>query len=131
VAVFVIAAADHGPYRWKGVGAAAAAAVLRAVLEMPFLTLLATVPGLKRRLYLNCYVAPFVATLLVHSFIRSLLPQIMDLISGKEWGLLLLDEVHVVPARMFRQASGPRAYHFNCCLTSQTLSNKQTTDKLR
>jgi DNA excision repair protein ERCC-3 len=29
----------------------------------------------------------------------------MDLISGKEWGLLLLDEVHVVPARMFRQAS--------------------------
>lgn len=27
----------------------------------------------------------------------------MDLISGREWGLLLLDEVHVVPARMFRQ----------------------------
>lgn len=30
----------------------------------------------------------------------------MALIGGREWGLLLLDEVHVVPARMFRQVRG-------------------------
>jgi hypothetical protein len=41
----------------------------------------------------------------------------MDLISGKEWGLLLLDEVHVVPARMFRQASDMLfEYNYHCLL---------------
>ena len=29
--------------------------------------------------------------------------QVMDEISSREWGLLLLDEVHVVPAQMFRK----------------------------
>jgi DNA excision repair protein ERCC-3 len=29
----------------------------------------------------------------------------MRLLSSREWGLLVLDEVHVVPARMFRQVS--------------------------
>ena len=29
--------------------------------------------------------------------------QVMEAIAGREWGLLLLDEVHVVPAQMFRK----------------------------
>ena len=29
--------------------------------------------------------------------------KVMDMISSREWGLLLLDEVHVVPANMFRK----------------------------
>ncbi|WIA23544.1 hypothetical protein OEZ85_000275 [Tetradesmus obliquus] len=43
---------------------------------------------------------------------------IMDLISGKEWGLLLLDEVHVVPARMFRQVIGIVKAHCKLGLTA-------------
>jgi hypothetical protein len=29
--------------------------------------------------------------------------QVMEAIRSREWGLLLLDEVHVVPAAMFRK----------------------------
>ncbi len=29
--------------------------------------------------------------------------KVMELISSREWGLILLDEVHVVPAQMFRK----------------------------
>ena len=29
--------------------------------------------------------------------------KVMEAIAGREWGLLLLDEVHVVPAQMFRK----------------------------
>lgn len=38
-----------------------------------------------------------------------MLVQVMDEIASREWGLLLLDEVHVVPAQMFRkvQCTGP------------------------
>jgi DNA excision repair protein ERCC-3 len=31
--------------------------------------------------------------------------KVMADIAGREWGLLLLDEVHVVPAQMFRKVS--------------------------
>ena len=31
--------------------------------------------------------------------------KVMDFIGSREWGLLLLDEVHVVPANMFRKVS--------------------------
>lgn len=31
--------------------------------------------------------------------------KVMDAISSREWGLLLLDEVHVVPANMFRKVN--------------------------
>jgi hypothetical protein len=31
----------------------------------------------------------------------------MEEIASREWGLLLLDEVHVVPAQMFRKARPP------------------------
>ena len=33
--------------------------------------------------------------------------RVMDEISSREWGLLLLDEVHVVPAQMFRKVRWP------------------------
>ena len=29
--------------------------------------------------------------------------QVMEEIAGREWGLLIMDEVHVVPAQMFRK----------------------------
>lgn len=35
--------------------------------------------------------------------LMSLLWQIMEAITRQEWGLLLMDEVHVVPAQMFRK----------------------------
>ena len=28
---------------------------------------------------------------------------LMEVITGREWGLILLDEVHVVPAQVFRK----------------------------
>lgn len=31
--------------------------------------------------------------------------RVMDAIASREWGLLLLDEVHVVPANMFRKVA--------------------------
>ena len=31
--------------------------------------------------------------------------QVMNEIKKREWGLLLMDEVHVVPAQMFRKVS--------------------------
>ena len=31
--------------------------------------------------------------------------RVMDQIRSREWGLLLMDEVHVVPAQMFRKVS--------------------------
>ena len=39
--------------------------------------------------------------------------QVMEAIAGREWGLLLLDEVHVVPAQMFRKVQLP-AYVWHC-----------------
>ena len=38
---------------------------------------------------------------------------IMDAIKAREWGLLLLDEVHVVPAQMFRKVIG--IVKVGCC----------------
>lgn len=35
------------------------------------------------------------------------MPQVMNEIKKREWGLLLMDEVHVVPAQMFRKVSAP------------------------
>jgi hypothetical protein len=32
--------------------------------------------------------------------------QVMDAICSREWGLMLMDEVHVVPAKMFRRVVG-------------------------
>ena len=37
--------------------------------------------------------------------------KVMEEIASREWGLLLLDEVHVVPAQMFRKV---RKFSFAC-----------------
>jgi len=44
--------------------------------------------------------------------------EIMDQITGREWGLLLMDEVHVVPAKMFRRVVGSVKAHCRLGLTA-------------
>lgn len=44
--------------------------------------------------------------------------KIMDLIQSTEWGLLLLDEVHVVPAMMFRKVISLVTHHCKLGLTA-------------
>nr|CCA24040.1 unknown putative [Albugo laibachii Nc14] len=44
--------------------------------------------------------------------------EVMQLIQGREWGSLLLDEVHVVPAKMFRKVIGSIACHCKLGLTA-------------
>lgn len=44
--------------------------------------------------------------------------QIMDQITAREWGLLLMDEVHVVPAKMFRRVIGSVKAHCRLGLTA-------------
>ena len=42
----------------------------------------------------------------------------MRAIRGREWGLLLMDEVHVVPAKMFRRVIGSVKAHCRLGLTA-------------
>lgn len=44
--------------------------------------------------------------------------EIMDVITSREWGLLLMDEVHVVPAKMFRKVVGSVKAHCRLGLTA-------------
>jgi len=44
--------------------------------------------------------------------------QVMDAIRGREWGLMLMDEVHVVPAKMFRRVVGSVKAHCRIGLTA-------------
>jgi len=44
--------------------------------------------------------------------------QVMNIITGREWGLLLMDEVHVVPAKMFRRVVGSVKAHCRLGLTA-------------
>jgi DNA excision repair protein ERCC-3 len=44
--------------------------------------------------------------------------EIMDTIQSREWGLLLMDEVHVVPAKMFRRVIGSVKAHCRLGLTA-------------
>jgi DNA excision repair protein ERCC-3 len=44
--------------------------------------------------------------------------RVMDQIQGREWGLLLMDEVHVVPAKMFRRVIGSVKAHCRLGLTA-------------
>jgi DNA excision repair protein ERCC-3 len=44
--------------------------------------------------------------------------EVMDIITGREWGLLLMDEVHVVPAKMFRSVVGSVKAHCRLGLTA-------------
>ncbi len=47
--------------------------------------------------------------------------QMMDWITSKEWGLMLLDEVHVVPAKMFRKVGESIRAHCKLGLTATLL----------
>jgi DNA excision repair protein ERCC-3 len=44
--------------------------------------------------------------------------KMMDFLTGREWGFLLLDEVHVVPANMFRRVITTIAAHAKLGLTA-------------
>jgi DNA excision repair protein ERCC-3 len=44
--------------------------------------------------------------------------KVMEAIAGREWGLLILDEVHVVPAAMFRRVVGIVKAHCKLGLTA-------------
>ncbi|KAK5293324.1 P-loop containing nucleoside triphosphate hydrolase protein [Cryomyces antarcticus] len=46
---------------------------------------------------------------------------VMDFIMSKEWGLMILDEVHVVPAEMFRKVTEKVATHSKLGLTATLL----------
>ena len=43
---------------------------------------------------------------------------VMEAIQGREWGLMLMDEVHVVPAKMFRRVVGSVKAHCRLGLTA-------------
>jgi DNA excision repair protein ERCC-3 len=47
--------------------------------------------------------------------------KMMDFITGREWGLMLLDEVHVVPANIFRKVSSHIKSHSKLGLTATLL----------
>lgn len=44
--------------------------------------------------------------------------EVMDKIAAREWGLMLMDEVHVVPAKMFRKVVGSVKAHCRLGLTA-------------
>merc|ERR1712238_437308 len=44
--------------------------------------------------------------------------QVMDAIASRDWGLMLMDEVHVVPAKMFRRVVGSVKAHCRLGLTA-------------
>ena len=46
--------------------------------------------------------------------------KMMDFLRNTEWGLLMLDEVHVVPANMFRKVLTTIAAHSKLGLTGNT-----------
>ena len=45
----------------------------------------------------------------------------MDFLTGREWGFILLDEVHVVPAAMFRRVVTTIKAHSKLGLTGKLL----------
>ncbi|KAI5365091.1 Putative helicase XPB/Ssl2, Helicase superfamily 1/2, ATP-binding domain-containing protein [Septoria linicola] len=47
--------------------------------------------------------------------------KVMDFITGREWGLMVLDEVHVVPAEMFRRVTERIKTHSKLGLTATLL----------
>lgn len=53
--------------------------------------------------------------------------KMMDFLTSREWGFLLLDEVHVVPANMFRQVVTTIKAHTKLGLTgSSRISSART-----
>ena len=47
--------------------------------------------------------------------------KMMDFLTGREWGLMILDEVHVVPANMFRKVTAHIKTHSKLGLTATLL----------
>lgn len=47
--------------------------------------------------------------------------KMMDFLTGREWGFILLDEVHVVPAAMFRRVVTTIKAHSKLGLTGEVL----------
>jgi DNA excision repair protein ERCC-3 len=45
--------------------------------------------------------------------------KVMDFIQSREWGFLILDEVHVVPAKMFRECVSGLKVHAKLGLTGE------------
>ncbi|KAJ9059204.1 DNA repair helicase RAD25 [Entomophthora muscae] len=56
--------------------------------------------------------------------------KMMEFLQGREWGLLLLDEVHVVPANMFRQVVTKVASHAKLGLTATLVREDERIDDL-
>ncbi|KAI7833389.1 P-loop containing nucleoside triphosphate hydrolase protein [Kickxella alabastrina] len=56
--------------------------------------------------------------------------KMMDFLTGQEWGMLLLDEVHVVPANMFRKVVGKIATHCKLGLTATLVREDDKIDDL-
>ncbi|EWZ31255.1 P-loop containing nucleoside triphosphate hydrolase protein [Fusarium oxysporum Fo47] len=56
--------------------------------------------------------------------------KMMDFLAGREWGLMLLDEVHVVPANMFRRVISSIKTHSKLGLTATLLREDDKIDHL-
>lgn len=56
--------------------------------------------------------------------------KMMDFLMNREWGLMLLDEVHVVPAQMFRRVIGRIKAHSKLGLTATLLREDDKIDDL-
>ena len=56
--------------------------------------------------------------------------KMMDFLTQREWGFLLLDEVHVVPANMFRKVVTNIAAHTKLGLTATLLREDDKIDDL-
>jgi hypothetical protein len=68
----------------------------------------------------------------ITSFWRSI-AQVMDKIQSLEWGLLIMDEVHFIPARMFRKVLTNVATHCKgtvvaFCFASQQILSMQSLE---
>lgn len=54
--------------------------------------------------------------------------RVMQDIMSREWGLILLDEVHVVPAQVFRKVRRPAAFFvrtgYSACWTDHNLRSQ-------
>jgi DNA excision repair protein ERCC-3 len=56
--------------------------------------------------------------------------KVMDFLTGREWGLMLFDEVHVVPANMFRKVSSTIKAHSKLGLTATLLREDDKIEDL-
>ena len=56
--------------------------------------------------------------------------KMMKFLQGREWGLMLLDEVHVVPAQMFRRVIGSIKAHSKLGLTATLLREDDKIENL-